>query len=157
MIALIQRVASASVAVDNEIIGAVERGVLALVGVERGDTGAEAARLVERVLGYRIFADAAGKMNLSLKDVDGGLLVVPQFTLVADTNSGTRPSFSSGASPDAGKELFGAFLEKAKTLHPKTASGRFGADMKVSLVNDGPVTFWIQVAPQKQAPPKPLS
>jgi D-tyrosyl-tRNA(Tyr) deacylase len=145
VIALIQRVASASVAVDNQAIGTIERGILALVGVERGDTEAEAARLAERVLGYRIFTDAAGKMNLSLKDVDGGLLAVPQFTLVADTNSGTRPSFSSGASPEAGRELFVVFLEKAKALHPKIESGRFGADMKVSLVNDGPVTFWLRV------------
>ena len=148
MIALIQRVASASVAVDNETTGTIGRGILALVGVERGDTEAEAARLLERVLGYRIFADAAGKMNLSLKDVNGGLLAVPQFTLVADTSSGTRPGFSSGASPEAGKELFSFFLEKAKSQHPKTEAGRFGADMKVSLVNDGPVTFWLRVAPK---------
>jgi D-tyrosyl-tRNA(Tyr) deacylase len=157
LIALIQRVASASVTVDGETLGKIGSGILALVGVERGDTEAEAARLVERVVGYRIFADAAGKMNLSLRDVEGGLLAVPQFTLVADTNSGTRPSFSSGASPEAGKELFSAFLEKARALHPKTESGRFGADMKVSLVNDGPVTFWIQVAPQKPVPQKPSS
>ena len=151
MIALIQRVASASVAVDNQVIGAVERGVLALVGVERGDTQAEAARLVERVLGYRIFADAAGKMNLSLKDVGGGLLAVPQFTLVADTNSGTRPSFSSGASPQDGERLFNEFVSLARKAHPKVETGQFGADMKVSLLNDGPVTFWLQ------APPKPSS
>jgi D-aminoacyl-tRNA deacylase len=154
VIALIQRVASASVAVGGETIGEIGGGILALVGVERGDTEAEAARLVERVLGYRIFADAAGKMNLSLKDVGGGLLAVPQFTLVADTDSGTRPSFSSGASPEIGKELFAVFLEKAKATHSKTESGRFGADMKVSLVNDGPVTFWLRVAPRKQVAPK---
>jgi D-tyrosyl-tRNA(Tyr) deacylase len=149
LIALIQRVASASVAVDNQVIGAIERGILALVGVERGDTQAEAERLVERVLGYRIFTDVAGKMNLSLKDVEGGLLAVPQFTLVADTNSGTRPSFSSGASPEAGRELFTVFVEKAKALHAKTESGRFGADMKVSLLSDGPVTFWLRVPPKR--------
>ena len=151
MIALIQRVASASVAVDGHIIGAIERGILALVGVERGDGEAEAARLVERVLGYRVFADAAGKMNLSLRDVEGSLLAVPQFTLVADTNSGTRPSFSSGASPQDGERLFNEFVSVARKTHPQVATGRFAADMKVSLVNDGPVTFWLRV------PPKPSS
>lgn len=145
MIALVQRVAEASVAVGGETLGSIGRGILALVGVERGDTETEAARLAERVLGYRIFADSAGKMNLSLKDIGGGLLAVPQFTLVADTNSGTRPSFSSGASPEAGKALFSTFVEKAKGLHSRVQSGRFGADMQVSLVNDGPVTFWLQV------------
>lgn len=151
MIALIQRVASASVAVDNEITGAIERGILALVGIERGDTEAEAARLVERVLGYRIFADDAGKMNLSLREVEGGLLAVPQFTLVADTNSGTRPSFSSGASPQDGERLFNEFVSLARKAHSQVQTGRFAADMKVSLLNDGPVTFWLQV------PPKPSS
>ena len=150
MIALIQRVASASVAVDHETIGTIGSGVLALVGVERGDTGAEAARLVERVLGYRIFTDAAGKMNLSLKDVGGGLLAVPQFTLVADTNSGTRPSFSSGASPQEGERLFNEFVSLARKAHPQVQTGRFAADMKVSLLNDGPVTFWLQVPPRLQ-------
>ena len=146
MIALIQRVAQASVAVGGETIGAIGPGILALIGVERSDTESEAQRLAERVVCYRIFADAAGKMNLSVKDVSGGLLVVPQFTLVADTNSGTRPSFSSGASPEVGEKLFSSFVEKAKVLHAKVHVGRFGADMKVSLVNDGPVTFWLQVA-----------
>jgi D-tyrosyl-tRNA(Tyr) deacylase len=150
VIALIQRVAEASVAIGGETAGAIGPGILALIGVERGDSETEAARLVERVLGYRIFADAAGKMNLSVKDVKGGLLVVPQFTLVADTNSGTRPSFSSGASPEAGKKLFLNFVEKAKALHAGVETGRFGADMKVSLVNDGPVTFWLQVSPPRQ-------
>jgi len=147
VIALIQRVAQASVTVGGETIGAIGPGILALIGVERGDSETEAARLVERVLGYRIFADAAGKMNLSLKDTCGGLLVVPQFTLVADTNSGTRPSFSSAASPEVGKEMFLDFVEKAKALHSNVQTGRFGADMKVSLVNDGPVTFRLQVSP----------
>jgi D-tyrosyl-tRNA(Tyr) deacylase len=146
MIALVQRVTSASVAIGGESIGAIDKGILALVGVEREDTEVEAWRLAERVVGYRIFADAAGKMNLSLKDVGGGLLAVPQFTLVADTNSGTRPSFSSGASPEVGKELFSSFVEKTKALHSNVQTGRFGADMKVSLVNDGPVTFWLRVA-----------
>ena len=148
MIALIQRVAEARVAVGGETVGAIGAGLLVLLGVERGDTEAEAARLVERVLGYRVFADGAGKMNLSLKDVDGGLLVVPQFTLVADTNSGTRPSFSSGASPAEGQRLYEAFLARAREMHARVATGRFGAHMKVSLVNDGPVTFWLQVSPR---------
>lgn len=148
MIALIQRVTGARVAVGGETVAEISRGILALVGVERGDTDAEAARLAERVLGYRIFPDGAGKMNLSLKDVGGGLLAVPQFTLVADTRSGTRPSFSTGASPEAGREMFLEFLERAKALHPNVAAGRFGAEMQVSLVNDGPVTFWLQVSPK---------
>jgi D-tyrosyl-tRNA(Tyr) deacylase len=148
LIALIQRVASASVAVDSETIGTIGSGILALVGVERGDTEAEAARLVERVLGYRIFTDAAGKMNLSLGDVDGGLLAVPQFTLVADTSSGTRPGFSSGASPQDGERFFNEFVSLARKAHPQVQTGRFAADMKVSLVNDGPVTFWLRVAPK---------
>jgi D-tyrosyl-tRNA(Tyr) deacylase len=141
LIALIQRVAAASVAVGSETVGAIDAGILALVGVERGDTEEQAARLAQKVLGYRIFPDAAGRMNLSLQDVGGELLAVPQFTLVADTNSGMRPSFSSGASPEAGMQLFRKFLEYSKAK----ASGRFGAHMKVSLVNDGPVTFWLQV------------
>ena len=149
MIALVQRVTAASVAVGGESIGAIDTGILALVGVEREDTEAEAQRLAERVLAYRIFPDAAGKMNLSLRDINGALLVVPQFTLVADTNSGTRPSFSSGASPEVGQKLFLLFVEKAKAMHSKIQSGRFGADMQVSLVNDGPVTFWLQVSPRK--------
>ena len=148
MIALVQRVTSASVAIGGESVGAIDRGILALIGVEREDTEAEAQRLVERVLGYRIFPDAAGKMNLSLNDIGGELLAVPQFTLVADTNSGTRPSFSSGASAEAGEKLFLAFLQKSKALHAKTEAGRFGADMQVSLVNDGPVTFWLQASPR---------
>jgi D-aminoacyl-tRNA deacylase len=145
VIALIQRVTEASVAVGGETVGAIGPGILALVGVEREDTPARAERLAERVLAYRIFADAAGKMNLSLKDMKGGLLVVPQFTLVADTSSGTRPSFSSGASPEVGQKLFTTFVEKAKALHSPVQTGRFGAHMAVSLLNDGPVTFWLQV------------
>ncbi|MBV8033134.1 MAG: D-tyrosyl-tRNA(Tyr) deacylase, partial [Betaproteobacteria bacterium] len=108
----------------------------------------EAARLAERVLGYRVFADDAGKMNRSVKDIGAGVLAVPQFTLVADTSSGMRPSLSGGASPEEGSRAFLLFLEKLKALHPRVASGRFGADMKVSLVNDGPVTFWLQVSPK---------
>ena len=144
MIALIQRVSRASVHIDGEEVAAIGKGVLALVGVERGDSEAEAQRLAERVVAYRIFADAQGKMNLSLKDIGGELLAVPQFTLAADTNSGLRPSFSSAASPAEGEALFIKFEEKAaETVH--VATGRFGADMQVSLVNDGPVTFWLQV------------
>ena len=159
MIALIQRVSAASVAVGGQTIGEIGRGILALVGVERGDAEAEAARLAERVLGYRIFPDAAGKMNLSLKDIGGGMLAVPQFTLVAETGSGTRPGFSSGASPAEGERLFADFVVQLRKLHPLVHAGRFGADMQVSLVNDGPVTFWLQVAPKAkpQAAPHPGS
>jgi len=144
LIALIQRVSNASVRIHGEEVGAIGQGVLALVGVERGDGEAEAARLAERVIAYRMFADAQGKMNLSLKEIAGELLAVPQFTLAADTNSGLRPSFSSAASPAEGEALFIKFAEKAaEAVH--FATGRFGADMQVSLVNDGPVTFWLQV------------
>ena len=149
MIALVQRVTEARVSVAQAVVGAIGPGILALVGVERGDTQAEAARLAERVVGYRIFADAAGKMNLSLRDVRGGLLAVPQFTLVADTNGGTRPSFSAGASPEDARRLFDAFRSAAERLIEKeVACGRFGAEMQVSLVNDGPVTFWLRVSPR---------
>ena len=130
--------------IDGEDVAEIGKGVLALIGVERGDGEGEAQRLAERVLAYRIFADAQGKMNLSLKDIAGELLAVPQFTLAADTNSGLRPSFSSAAPPAEGEALFIKFAEKAAdTVH--VATGRFGADMQVSLVNDGPVTFWLQV------------
>ena len=148
MIALIQRVSRASVEVDGEVLGEIGPGLLALVGVERGDGDAEAARLAERVVGYRVFADAHGKMNLSLKDAGGGLLAIPQFTLAADTNSGTRASFSSAAAPAEGERMFLEFVAKAGTLHAPVATGRFGAHMKVSLVNDGPVTFWLRVSPR---------
>ena len=149
MIALIQRVLDASVRVEGQEIAAIGRGILALVGVERGDGEAEARRLAERVLGYRIFPDAQGRMNLSLKDIGGGeLLAVPQFTLAADTESGLRPSFSAAAAPADGQRLFDRFAFHAgKEVVVRT--GRFGADMKVSLVNDGPVTFWLRVAGQK--------
>ena len=135
-------------AVDGAEIASIGHGILALVGVERGDGPAEAARLAERVLAYRIFADGQGKMNLSLKDTGGELLAVPQFTLAADTNSGLRPSFSSAATPADGEALFLEFVEKAAESI-RVARGRFGANMKVSLVNDGPVTFWIEVPPKK--------
>ena len=146
MIALIQRVAEASVCVGGETLGAIGEGVLALIGVERGDGDAEAARLAERVLAYRIFPDDDGKMNRSLADTGGALLAVPQFTLLADTNKGLRPSFSSGASPQEGERLFNKFVVFANQK-TRVATGRFGAHMRVSLVNDGPVTFWLQVKP----------
>ena len=148
MIALIQRVTEARVQVEGRTIGAIGRGILALVGVERGDGEAEAARLAEKVLGYRIFPDAEGKMNLSLLDIGGELLAVPQFTLAADTKKGTRAGFSTAASPADGERLFLLFVKKTGE---KTRTGQFGADMKVSLVNDGPVTFWLQVSPSKQS------
>lgn len=146
MIALVQRVAEASVSVGGETVAAISQGILALIGVERGDGEQEAARLAERVLNYRIFSDAAGKMNRSLLDVQAQLLAVPQFTLVADTRKGLRPSFSSGASPQDGERLFNRFVELAKQ-QTRVETGRFGAEMRVSLVNDGPVTFWLQIKP----------
>jgi len=148
VIALIQRVSEASVHVEGVVLGRIEAGLVALIGVERGDSEAAAARLVERVLGYRVFADREGRMNRSLADIGGGLLTVPQFTLVADTQSGTRPGFSSAAPPAEGERLFDRFVALARSRHPQVETGRFGADMKLSLVNDGPVTFWLQVKPQ---------
>ena len=143
MIALIQRVSQARVAVAGDTVGAIGRGILALVGVERGDTEARAQRLLERVLGYRVFPDAEGRMNLSVRDVGGGLLLVSQFTLVADTTKGMRPSFSSAAPPEEGRRLFEHLVVLARAVHPDVATGRYGADMQVALVNDGPVTFWL--------------
>jgi D-tyrosyl-tRNA(Tyr) deacylase len=139
-------VTEASVAVDGKSIGAIGRGILALVGVERGDTETQAERLVERVLGYRIFPDAEGKMNLSLLDIKGELLAVPQFTLAADTQKGTRPGFSTAAAPEDGKRLFERFVFLSNQKNPSVKTGIFGADMKVGLVNDGPVTFWLQTS-----------
>ncbi|MDH5184790.1 MAG: D-aminoacyl-tRNA deacylase [Gammaproteobacteria bacterium] len=145
MIGLLQRVTRASVVVADETIGEIGPGLLVLVGVEKGDTQAQADRLLERLLGYRVFADADDKMNLSLQDTGGGLLLVPQFTLAADTQKGARPSFTSAAAPEDGKKLFGYFLKQAQNAHLDVASGQFGADMQVSLTNDGPVTFWLKV------------
>jgi D-aminoacyl-tRNA deacylase len=145
MIALIQRVARASVEVEGQTVGSIERGILALIGVQATDTPENGAKLLDRVLTYRIFPDDAGKMNLDLRQIDGDLLLVPQFTLVADTHKGTRPSFSSGAPPDLARGLFEGLLARAQKAHPKVAAGVFGADMQVSLVNDGPVTFWLEV------------
>jgi D-tyrosyl-tRNA(Tyr) deacylase len=149
MIGLLQRVASASVTVAGETIGAIERGLLVLVCAEKGDTEQQADQLVNRLLGYRVFGDEAGKMNRSVADVAGGLLLVPQFTLAADTRSGTRPSFSPAAAPEDGKRLFDHFVRQARLRHAIVATGQFGADMKVSLTNDGPVTFWLQTGPGK--------
>ncbi|KAA6183033.1 D-tyrosyl-tRNA(Tyr) deacylase [Thiohalocapsa marina] len=144
MIGLLQRVTQARVDVDGCSVGAIGRGLLVLVGVQRGDDEARARRLLERLLGYRVFPDAAGRMNLSVRDVGGGLLLVPQFTLAADTRKGMRASFTSAAAPEEGARLFALLLEWAREVHAPVASGRFGADMQVSLVNDGPVTFWLE-------------
>jgi D-aminoacyl-tRNA deacylase len=147
MIALLQRVSEASVKVDGNIVGCIDKGLMVLVCAERGDTEKQTDALLNRLLAYRVFNDENGKMNLSVSAVSGGLLLVPQFTLAADTNSGTRPSFSPAAPPDEGKRLFDHFVAQAKTKHPQVETGVFGADMKVALVNDGPVTFWLQVSP----------
>jgi D-tyrosyl-tRNA(Tyr) deacylase len=152
MIGLLQRVSRAAVAVGGSEIAAIERGLLVLVCAERGDGPAQADRLLERLLAYRVFSDAAGKMNLSLRDVHGGLLLVPQFTLAADTNSGNRPSFSHAAAPELGRSLFQHMLERARSLHAHVGAGAFGAHMQVSLVNDGPVTLWLRVEPAASEP-----
>jgi len=147
LIALVQRVVDAQVTVAGEQLARIGRGVLALLGVERGDGPREAERLAERVLAYRLFPDDAGRMNLSLSQVAGGLLIVPQFTLAADTSSGTRAGFSRAADPEEGERLYEAFVAACRARHDEVATGRFGADMQVSLVNDGPVTFWLQARP----------
>ena len=144
MIALIQRVTRASVTVDGGVIGAVGLGILALIGVERDDTEKNAARLAERLAGYRIFEDDEGRMNRSVAEVGGGLLLVPQFTLAADTRKGARPSFSSAAPPERAAALFDDLVACLRERHPTVATGRFGATMMVELVNHGPVTFWLQ-------------
>ena len=147
MIGLLQRVTEASVTVQGELVGAIRHGLLVLVGVEQGDAEAQADRLLERLLGYRVFPDAEARMNLDLRQVRGGLLLVPQFTLAADTRKGNRPSFTPAAAPEEGRRLFSYLVEKAVAQHSPVATGRFGADMQVALVNDGPVTFWLQVPP----------
>jgi D-tyrosyl-tRNA(Tyr) deacylase len=147
VIGLLQRVSAAHVVVGDRTIGRIAHGLLVLVGVERGDGEREADRLLERLLGYRVFSDADGRMNRSLREVTGGLLLVPQFTLAADTTKGTRPGFSTAASPAEGERLYGYLVEHARESHPLVESGRFGADMKVTLTNDGPVTFWLRVKP----------
>ncbi len=147
MIGLLQRVTQASVTVEGREVGRIDRGLLVLIGVEQADREAQADRLLERLLNYRVFPDAAGKMNRSLRDIGGGLLLVSQFTLVADTSRGNRPGFSAGASPEQGQRLFEYLLARARQQHAEVASGEFGADMQVALVNDGPVTFSLRVAP----------
>ncbi|MDE2219293.1 MAG: D-tyrosyl-tRNA(Tyr) deacylase [Gammaproteobacteria bacterium] len=144
MIALIQRVTSAGVSVEGRVCGAIGAGLLALIGVERADGPPQVARLLERLLDYRVFADEAGRMNRSLRDTGGALLLVPQFTLAADTSSGTRPGFSTAAEPDRARALYGQLLAAARAVHREVASGEFGAHMQVSLTNDGPVTFWLE-------------
>jgi D-tyrosyl-tRNA(Tyr) deacylase len=147
MIALLQRVTQSHVAVDGQTIGAIGRGLMVLVGVEQGDSEAQADRLLEKLLTYRVFPDANDRMNLSVQQVVGGLLLVPQFTLAADTSKGTRPGFSLAAAPDEGRRLFQYFVDRARQRHATVATGEFGANMQVSLINDGPVTFWLQARP----------
>jgi D-tyrosyl-tRNA(Tyr) deacylase len=145
MIGLLQRVSGAQVRVGGEVVGAIDGGLLVLVGFEQGDDEAGADRLLERLLGYRVFADAVGKMNLSVCEVAGGLLLVPQFTLAADTAKGMRPSFTPAAAPELGRRLFDYLVGQAERRHKPVQTGRFGADMQVTLTNEGPVTFWLQV------------
>ena len=147
MIALLQRVSEAAVHVNGNLVGEIGPGMLALIGVERGDSQRQADRLLERLLAYRIFPDQEGRMNLDLRQAGGGLLLVPQFTLAANTNKGNRPSFTSAAEPAEGERLFGLLVERARDHLADVATGRFGAHMQVALVNDGPVTFWLQVPP----------
>ena len=147
MIGLLQRVSSARVDIGPDTIGAIGTGLMVLIGVERGDTERTGDRLVERLVGYRVFPDDHGKMNLSVADVGAGLLLVPQFTLPADTRKGARPSLSGAAPPDEGERLFDHVVRRARALHPLVETGRFGAHMQVSLTNDGPVTFTLRVAP----------
>jgi len=145
LIALLQRVTHAEVVVEGAAVGQIGQGILALIGVEKGDGNPQAERLLERILSYRMFADEDDRMNLSLQEIAGGLLLVPQFTLAADTRKGRRPSFASAAAPELGKAQFHYLLQQAKQAHSQVASGIFAADMQVSLCNDGPVTFWLQV------------
>lgn len=146
MIALLQRVTEASVTVDGRQIGVISKGLMVLLGVEKGDNDEVAERLLNKLMKYRVFSDEEDKMNLSLQDIGGQLLIVPQFTLAANTQKGLRPSFSSAAAPEDGENLFNCFVSLAKQSNCLIQTGRFGADMKVSLVNDGPVTFWLQVS-----------
>jgi len=144
MIGLLQRVTEGRVRISGEMVAEIDSGLLVLVGVQRADDEAKAERLLERLLGYRVFADETGRMNLSLRDIGGGLLLVPQFTLAADTRKGSRAGFSRAATPDEGRRLFEHLVELAQAAYAPVGSGRFGADMQVELVNDGPVTFWLE-------------
>lgn len=146
MIGLLQRVTDASVEVDGREVARIAGGLVVFIAVERGDTAAEAGRLLEKLLRYRVFADAEGRMNLSVTDIGGGLLLVPQFTLAADTKKGLRPGFSTAAAPEEGSRLFDELLTLARRHMPAVQAGPFGAHMRVALLNDGPVTFWIQVS-----------
>lgn len=148
MIGLLQRVSQAEIHIDRRLRAKIDHGLLVFIGVERGDGEGEAERLLTRLLTYRVFADDQGRMNRSLKDMRGALMLVPQFTLPADTHKGTRPSFSSSASPTLAEALFEYLVRAAKARHEPVETGSFGADMQVSLINDGPVTFWLQVPPQ---------
>ncbi len=148
MIGLLQRVSAAQVSVDGTVVGAIGPGLLVLIGVEKDDTANEGDRLLGRLLDYRVFNDEAGKMNLSLRQTRGGLLLVPQFTLAADTRKGLRPGFSDAAPPETGRALFERMVARARELHPAVAQGQFGAHMQVALTNEGPVTFWLQVKPE---------
>lgn len=148
MIGLLQRVERGEITVGGARVGAIALGLVVLVGVERGDDTATARRLLQRLLGYRVFSDDDGRMNRSLSDVGGGLLLVPQFTLAADTRKGMRPSFTPAAPPADGRKLFDYLVAEARRVHAPVASGQFGADMRVSLVNFGPVTFWLRIAPR---------
>ena len=152
MITVIQRVTRAEVAVGERVVGRIGPGLLALVAVERGDTEAEALRLAERMLGYRIFGDDEGKMNRNVGDIAGGVLLVSQFTLAADTRKGLRPSFTPAADPETGRRLFDYFVEQVRQRHPTVATGEFGANMHVSLVNDGPVTFMLRQSAKALTP-----
>jgi len=147
VIALLQRVTHAWVDAEDARIGEIGPGLMVLIGVERGDAAVQADRLLERLLGYRVFADEDGRMNRSVTDIGGGLLLVPQFTLAADTRKGRRPSFTAAAAPSEGEKWFEYLAEQAAKRHAKVETGRFGADMQVGLINDGPVTFWLQVSP----------
>jgi D-tyrosyl-tRNA(Tyr) deacylase len=141
---LIQRVSHAQVDVNGETIGAIDQGILALIGVEKTDTEASADKLIHKLLNYRIFGDENGKMNLSVSDIQGGLLLVSQFTLVADTAKGLRPGFSKGATPEQGEKLYRYFVDRCREQHQKVETGQFAADMKITLLNDGPVTFLLE-------------
>ncbi len=147
MIALIQRVTEASVTIDGTTVAAIDQGIMALIGVQQGDTQQQSKRLAERLLGYRIFSDKDDKMNLNVCQIEGSVLLVPQFTLAADTSSGMRPSFSSAAPPEKGVELFNHFVEQCQQRYQAIRTGEFGADMDVRHCNQGPVTFWLQVEP----------
>jgi D-tyrosyl-tRNA(Tyr) deacylase len=151
LIALLQRVANARVACAGETVGEIGPGVLVLACAERGDTSKQVARLAERIVNFRMFADEDGRMNRSVRDVGGGVLLVSQFTLAADTRSGNRPSFTPAADAETGERLFHELVRQVSAAHASVATGRFGAHMQVSLVNDGPVTFWLRVDPERAA------